>query len=277
MSAFRQLAIASMVAICVSTGCCLTKPYGIPGTCHDGACGVAGTASCGAELAVSCDDGCCTGGCTGGCARPGSLLGLCRIGKLFQISNYGVKMSSSGLGCGSGGGEVYWHDWISDPPRPDPCDTCGNWTGVVATSSGDGWADPGVFSQPSLKPACCRPAFRAPGDQLCSGLLGVSSWANRLIHGLVPTCGGCDTCVTRGTAQYGGCDSCVTRGTAQYGGCDTCATRGTAHYGGCDTCATGSYESTFTVGSGVPLNVTAQPVSPGDGRPPHPVVAKWLR
>lgn len=34
------------------------------------------------------------------------------------------------LTCGSGCGEIYWGEWISDPPDPcDPCDNCGNWIG----------------------------------------------------------------------------------------------------------------------------------------------------
>lgn len=31
--------------------------------------------------------------------------------------------------CGDGCGEVYIGEWISTPPTPDPCDTCGNFTG----------------------------------------------------------------------------------------------------------------------------------------------------
>jgi hypothetical protein len=33
-------------------------------------------------------------------------------------------------GCGAGCGEVYWGEWISDPPDAcDPCDQCGNYVG----------------------------------------------------------------------------------------------------------------------------------------------------
>ncbi len=32
--------------------------------------------------------------------------------------------------CASGCGEIYWGEWISDPPAPcDPCDDWGHWTG----------------------------------------------------------------------------------------------------------------------------------------------------
>jgi hypothetical protein len=34
------------------------------------------------------------------------------------------------LTCGSGCGELYWDEWLSDPPDAcDPCDNCGNWIG----------------------------------------------------------------------------------------------------------------------------------------------------
>ncbi len=34
------------------------------------------------------------------------------------------------MGCSSGCGEIYWDEWLSDPPDCcDPCDQCGNWIG----------------------------------------------------------------------------------------------------------------------------------------------------
>lgn len=36
-----------------------------------------------------------------------------------------------GLTCGSGCGQLVWDEWIDNPPDCcDPCDDCGNWTGV---------------------------------------------------------------------------------------------------------------------------------------------------
>ena len=228
MFEFRQLAVTSMVAICVGTGCCLTRPCGIPGNCGNEACGFGGTACCDAQPAVRCDDGGCGNGCGNGCARLGSLLRFRCLGRL-------LRMSCNSLGCGSGCGEVYWHDWISDPPCPDPCDTCGNWTGMAVTNSYDGSAGPGVFSQPIPEPSYVGPTFRGSGSLLYSGFMGVSSLGNRLKRGLVP------------------------------------------QYGGCATCATGSNGSAFVVGSGIPVDVTTQQISPVPGRPPHPVVAERFR
>lgn len=34
------------------------------------------------------------------------------------------------LACGTGCGEIYWDEWLSDPPAcEDPCDDCGNYVG----------------------------------------------------------------------------------------------------------------------------------------------------
>ena len=58
----------------------------------------------------SCDAcGACGGGCEG-----------------HTPSSYTKHM----LTCAAGCGEIYWGEWISDPPDPcDPCDDCGNWIG----------------------------------------------------------------------------------------------------------------------------------------------------
>lgn len=57
--------------------------------------------------------------------------------------------SGCGLGCASGGcGEVYWGEWMSDPPAPcDPCDDCGNWTGGCGTGCGTGCGSCGSCGQ----------------------------------------------------------------------------------------------------------------------------------
>ena len=37
------------------------------------------------------------------------------------------------LTCGAGCGEIYWGEWINDPPDAcEPCDDCGNWIGPQA-------------------------------------------------------------------------------------------------------------------------------------------------
>lgn len=90
-------------------GCCCPTHMYTP-SCGTG-CGYGCGTACGAPAAGGCET---CGSCpTGGCGHwPWSSL-------------------ACGLGCGSGGcGEIYWGEWMSDPPAPcDPCDNCGNWTG----------------------------------------------------------------------------------------------------------------------------------------------------
>ena len=69
------------------------------------------------------------------------------------------------LTCGAGCGEIYWDEWLSDPPDDcDPCDDCGNWIG----------------------PRCCEPSF---WQRVSGGWC--SFWGFRS--------SGCATCLTLGT------------------------------------------------------------------------------
>ena len=38
--------------------------------------------------------------------------------------------------CGGGCGEKYWGAYCDDPPRPEPCDCFGNWTGNCGSACG---------------------------------------------------------------------------------------------------------------------------------------------
>lgn len=76
----------------------------------------------------TCDDGTCAGqgllsgrngGCSdcGVCDQCGHAPGECSCGFFSRLHRR--------LTCGEGCGEMYWGDWISDPPAPcDPCDEC---------------------------------------------------------------------------------------------------------------------------------------------------------
>ena len=75
------------------------------------------------------------------------------------------------LTCGAGCSEIYWGEWISDPPDCcDPCDNCGNWVG----------------------PGCCN---RKPVVNTLKAL-----WGTRYLGGGCSTCGdnGCDGGCTSG-------------------------------------------------------------------------------
>ncbi len=122
-------------------------PDWAPGQCGD--CDTCdGCADCG-----SC-------GATDGCGCPPILGSLHRM-----------------LTCNSSCGEIYWGEWISDPPDEcDPCDNCGNWVGP--------------------KP-CCPPRgltklwYGLMGDRHggCSHGSGMSCGCDQVAHG--PSCG-CD-------------------------------------------------------------------------------------
>jgi len=80
-----------------ASGCCLTNH----GVCDAGAgcdsCGVAGYETCG-----ECEPG------------------LCHHPWLWG-------RATSALTCGAGCGDVYWGEWVSDPPScGDACDSCGD-------------------------------------------------------------------------------------------------------------------------------------------------------
>lgn len=79
-------------------------------TCPEGQCGVLSGRF----------DGCNT--CTN-CEACGEILGQCRCHPLTAFKNR--------ITCGEGCGEIYWNEWINDPPMPcDPCDEqCGNFIG----------------------------------------------------------------------------------------------------------------------------------------------------
>jgi hypothetical protein len=80
-------------------------PGWAPGHCGD--CG--GCDDCGG--CADCGD--CTACGSGPCGCPPLFGGFFRM-----------------LTCSAGCGEIYWGEWINDPPDEcDPCDDCGNWIG----------------------------------------------------------------------------------------------------------------------------------------------------
>jgi len=175
-------------------------------------------------------------------------LGLGCFGKLLQFSSYGA--------CNDGCGEVYWHDWINEPPCPDPCDASGNWTDVAATSCAR--EGPGLFSRPYLQPACGGPNFRRPGRLLFSSWTGLAGIGHHLRRGLLPPYN-CSTCGDET------CDSC-TFGKVSY---DAMAQ---AVCSGC-----GDPNCTVVSDSSFPINEVTQEFDRRYIRPPHPVLAERLR
>ena len=113
----RTIAIAALLAgMMSSAGCCLDclhSPGDRPLT----------RAMAGGPCAI------CGGGCGAKCRKVHG--GDCGD----SCGHHGVRQGPiddchDGAACGSGCGEVYWDEWVSDPPDcVDPCDDCGNWIG----------------------------------------------------------------------------------------------------------------------------------------------------
>ncbi len=82
------------------------------------------------------------------------------------------------LTCASGCGELYWGEWISDPPdRCDPCDNWGNWTGPTG---------------------CCEPTCLEKVAAGWHSLFGGHGGKGK---------GGCSSCGGKGGGK-GGCARC---------------------------------------------------------------------
>ena len=100
MTRFRFMAAAILFTLGFTGGChCIERTYQSQACCDSwdpvlGSCDVCGL---------------CSGGCEG--RTP-------------------VQAIKHHVSCSSGCGEVYWGEWISDPPSPcDPCDNWGQWVG----------------------------------------------------------------------------------------------------------------------------------------------------
>lgn len=142
-----------------ATGCCcFDRLY-----CPSGGCATGFD-----PLLDSYEDG---GGCSScgvaSCGSGSCATGACR-GALRQTTKYNLT-------CGAGCGEVYWGEWLSNPP--DECDPCDNWGGFVGAR-------------------CCPPRF---WDCLCSSFCGM--WGGRYAG-----CGSCGSCGM--DMSSGGCSSC---------------------------------------------------------------------
>jgi hypothetical protein len=158
----RWLAVTSLLLPLSVGGCCYTRCGVCPGGPWE-----EGDPALVAQATVP-------GGCpTGPCCYDGCAIGGC-LGRLFRCL-------TCCLSCGSGCGEVYWNDWINDPPTCDPCDGCGRWSGSAG---------------------CCTGRFLYRHWSAACGLFGRLPLA----------CGGCGSCHPTGPAcvcGQDGCDGCA--------------------------------------------------------------------
>ncbi|MFO0868502.1 MAG: hypothetical protein U0935_06095 [Pirellulales bacterium] len=134
-----------------------------------------------ATLLIMSASGCCVhrmGGPYDPCGTPEPVLypheaQSCRTGSCR--STLGERAS-----CRWGCGEIYWDEWLSDPPDCcDPCDGCGNWAGPQS---------------------CCR---SSPLSSLWSFLCGCRGEPCRDGEDCSGGCGrsGCSSCVSAGADE----------------------------------------------------------------------------
>lgn len=103
------------------------------------------------DCQATCGDSCSCGAVGTACKKDcGPNYDICLPKIPFAEMRQRIR---NGLTCGAGcSDEVYWGEWISDPPKCDPCDCFGNYAG------------------PQAGP--CRPGLLGirHGDDSCNGL-----------------------------------------------------------------------------------------------------------
>ncbi len=215
-----RIACISALLLAGSSGCGLHHAY-----CTND-CGGCSDAVIVAEGGGCSDGGCVEGGC-GGDIYPGTC-GAKSLGYHGGLSGFCLPLLSTRLACGSGCGDVYWNEWICDPPECcDPCDDGGCWVG---------------------------PQYSVhPGGVVRGVVHSVKMAAVRVIHlGLYgyrgSACGGCAV----------GCAECSTCDFTDPCACGECLECGSGCVDGCDgTCASAAMEShSLAVQSPLPRGTT---------------------
>ena len=143
------LVALSLLAAGFGSGCCMTGACGggslfqmggmAGGGCSDVGCDSCGVGDIAMGGGLGGGMGCAAGGCgAGGCddcgggseiVYPGSAGG-CSMGCGGGPGSFLLPLLSTRLSCGGGCGDVYWNEWISDPPECcDACNDDGCWVG----------------------------------------------------------------------------------------------------------------------------------------------------
>ncbi|MEW4561399.1 hypothetical protein AB1K70_02670 [Bremerella sp. JC770] len=120
----RPLILCLFVAAMLAAVGCRTVPS--CNSCHMGH--VAPSSGCGCDdCGATCGDTC---GCATTCAPScGPNYEVCLPKPPFaEIRQHLRNNLTCTAGCSD---EVYWGEWISDPPKCDPCDCFGNYVGPV--------------------------------------------------------------------------------------------------------------------------------------------------
>jgi hypothetical protein len=257
--------VLALILISSSLGCQWHGMYG-PGGCG----------TCTAPMVeVGCDS--CGTACDGSCGPSGGQFpgtcGTCVSGGCGGFSGLMLPLLSNHLACGSGCGDVYWGEWIFDPPECcDACHEAGCWAG----SECDG-------SYCAYGPGCGHGLLGGPIAVIRGTYLGVT----HLVQGTfsVLSCG-------YNSAMYGaGYGHVYGYGPGNACGCDECA--GDSGVPACSSCGTSSCDGGCAqIGSRATPTLASRPRGSGvasshgystvvahsqTAKPPHRLVTKRLR
>lgn len=184
----RLALVAVATVLLLQTGCCCDRVY----KCGDPCGGI------GSRVYNGCADGCCgttscgpAGGCAYGATAPTKPCAAGDVGPCGQSCCFTVRgWLRNNLTCGKGCGEVYWGEWISDPPdRCDPCDDChGQFVGQR------GCCPPGFFGRLAHGFSCLRPCGGCGGSGCTSCGGGPYTTGYAPSYGAMSSGPGCSTC-----------------------------------------------------------------------------------
>jgi hypothetical protein len=268
---FLPAGLLLLAAVAGSSGCCCPVA---PGGCLP----YASTA-----VGVACDD--CGGmGCDGACGAGGgpacgmpaqafpATCGTLAPGGCGGLSGLMLPLLSTRLACGSGCGDVYWGEWIFDPPECcDGCNDDGCWAGSAGNAPYGGYHG-----------GCLQGILAGPVAVIRGTYLGVTG----ILQGTCATVqSGCGISYGHG---YGheypmgvaeGCDCAECTGTIASPACSSCGAAGCG--GACVQTAspTPAPIAAKALGTGVAGRRVARAAAytPPATKPPHRLVAKRLR
>ena len=266
---FRLIGLVLLAAIASSTGCHCPL---VPGGCMPYASAIVPTA---------CDD--CGGVCGGSCgpamtevAAGPSFPASCgtRVpGGCGGLSGLMLPLLSTRLACGSGCGNVYWGEWLCDPPECcDACNDDGCWAGTAGMAPYAGCRYGG----------CLQGILAGPAAVIQGTYCGVTS----LLQGTCATVqAGCRYGMGYGYGYAGamaiddGCDCPDCTNLTGAPACSSCGINGCG--GACISTArpTAAPLAAKAWGTGVarPAATRAVAYSHPTAKPPHRLVAKRLR
>ena len=223
------IAMLGIYLVSLTSGCCgIGAGCGVggygSGAIVNAGCGGCGSGGCGTQ-------GCSSGGCSSGAcevAGCGGGPGSCHTG--CGLKNLIYPLISPRLACGSGCGQIYLGEWISDPP--DCCDPCGQGGCYVGPQQ--------VCNSPPLIVAAVHSVGRGVSGILGAFLGGIGCGPCDLL-----TCGGCSSCrggaaIHSGNSGYidTGCGAGCCGAGCSGAGCSGAGCSGGGCCGGCASSST---------------------------------------